>query len=415
MDRELSGEYLKKRKWSVGFTAGITILVFALLFFGVRLLIKPVIHLSDLRTAVVDRGDLEATISASGILLPEFEEIIASPVTSRILELQHNVGERVNKGEIIMLLDKTGEQLQLEKMKEELSSKQNRLKKLQLTIQKALIDLHTNYEIQRLRLESLETSFENEKYIKGLGGSTQEMVKQAELNAKISRMELDHLSQSIDNQKATMQTDIKDLEFEINIHKRNMEEVNRILDESDVKATGNGVITWVNDKIGTTVALGSELVKLADLSSFKAEGSVSEIYLNKLAIGGKVKLSVNDSILSGKISAINPTVQNDAVKFSVQLDNKHHSSLRSNQKVDLFIVTSFHKNVIRLPREGFNGGGASTYVFVLRGDKAIRTRVQFGESNSGFLEIVKGLVPGDVVIVSDMEDNMHLKEIKVKN
>jgi len=414
VDRKLSSEIIRNRKLSLSLKILAIICTISLLFFAFRLLIRPVIHLSEIKIAKVDQGNLEASVSASGVILPEFEEMITSPITSRILGVQHNVGETVTKGTILMLLDKTAEQLQLDRMKEELASKQNRLKKLQLTLEKTLIDLQTNFEIERLRSESLERSFENEKYIKNLGGSSQEMVKQAELNAKISRLEIDHLRQSIENQKASMKTDVKDLEFEINIHQRNMAENERRMESADIKAPGDGVITWINDKIGTTVSLGSELVKLADLKSFKAEATISEIYLMKLSTGGKVNLIINDSILTGKISAINPTVQNDAVKFSVQLDIKNQPLLRSNQRVEMYVITAFHNNIIRLARGEYNRGTGSPYVFVVKRDKALRTLVKFGDSNSDYTEIKEGLHPGDKVIISNLEDKMHYAEIKVK-
>lgn len=250
--------------------------------------------------------------------------------------------------------------------------------------------------------------------MKSLGASSQESVKQAEMNSEIATMESIHLKKSIENQKASMQTDLLDLQYEINIHRRNMDEIRKHISNADVKASGSGVITWINDKIGTTVSLGSELVKMANLTSFTAEATVSDLYSRKLAIGGKVNILVNDSLLTGKIAAINPTVQNDAIKFKVQLDKKNHPMLRSNQKVDIFIVTAFREKVLRLPRGEYFSGTSQPYVFVVKGDKAIRRIVKFGESNFEYVEVENGLEVGESIITSKMDDKMHLTDIKVK-
>ncbi|NJK97781.1 MAG: HlyD family efflux transporter periplasmic adaptor subunit [Bacteroidales bacterium] len=193
-----------------------------------------------------------------------------------------------------------------------------------------------------------------------------------------------------------------------------MEELRKRIEDSDVKAPGKGVITWVNDKIGSTVSYGSEVVKLANLTSFKVEGTVSEIYLPKLSIGGKIVLNINDSILSGKISAINPTVQNESVKFTVMLDRKDHPVLRSNQRTDVNIVTSNRKNIIRIPREGLVLKGSNPYLFVVKDGWAYRRMVSFGESSFYYIEVKEGILPGEEVIISDMEENMHHEKIKLK-
>jgi HlyD family secretion protein len=413
MDRELSREQILRRQRKRIAQGGIIFIIVLVLFLLFRFWLRPVIHRSEIQTTFTDRGDIEATISASGTILPEFEEVISSPITSRILHIYHNVGETVKEGEIILSLDKKNEQLQLAKSLEDLASKENQKKKLQLSMERTLLDLQTNYEIQRLRTESLNTIFQNEKYIHSLGGTTQEMVKQAELNAKIAQLEIDHLHQSIANQKSSLQADLRDQEFIINNQKRDLDELKNRINNADVKATGVGVVTWINDKIGSTVSLGEGLVKLSNLQSFKAEGTVSDIQHNKLAVGRKVILEVNDSLLTGTISSINPTVQNDAVKFTVMPTDKSHPALRSNQKVDLYIVTSQRKKVVRLAKKNWINNSSNPYLFVIKGNKAIRKTVQFGESNFDYMEIKSGIAPGEEVIISDMADKMHLKEIKI--
>lgn len=414
MDRNISPKILKKqkrRRFIIIASAGILLFV---VFGAFRSLITPVIHLSDVEIVKSDRGNLEASVSASGMILPEFEEVIVAPVTSRILKVHRNVGELVKAGDIILSLDKTADEMQLSRMFDELASKQNQKKKLQLTIESTITDLQTNFEIQRLKSESVTKSYENEKYLKSIGGTTDEMVKLAELNSKISKLEMEHLQQNITNKTASLQTDLKDQEYRISIYQKEIQELKNRIENSDIKASGNGVVIWINDKIGSTVSMGGEVVKLANLSSFKVEGSISEFNSGKLALERQVKVYVGDSVLPGKISAVNPTVQNDNVKFVVSLDRKDHPALRSNQRVDLSIVTSYRKNVVRIPRQRLVLKGSNPYLFVLKNGEAVRRTVRFGESNFEYFEVVDGISAGEQVIISDMDDKMHHQKIKVK-
>jgi HlyD family secretion protein len=414
MDRNLSVEFIKKQRTRrVAF--GVMFVLLALgLFGGFRMLIRPTIDINKIETAIANQGDVEGSVMATGIILPEFEEVISSPVTSRIVKIYHNVGELVKKDDIILSLDKSNDELQLSKMTEELASRENQKKRLELNVEATIIDLQTNFEIQQLKGASLKTKFENEKYLKTLGGTTEETVKQAELEAKIAQLETDHLQKNILNKKAQLQTELKEQEFNISIYRKDVNEVETRLSASDVKVPGAGVITWINDKIGSTVVNGSELIKLSNFGSFKIEGTISEIYLKKISVGSKVLVMVNDSILIGRVSSINPTVQNDAVKFTLIPNVKNHPALSSNKKVDLMIVTSLKRNVIRLPKSALDNIGSSPYFFVVKGDKAIRRLIKLGESNFDYVEVESGLEPGDKVITSAMEDYKHLENVKIK-
>lgn len=414
MDREISIEVIKKQRKRRVIVVAAVCLSLVVVFGAFRSLMVPVLHRSDIETAVAVTGDMDASIMASGMVLPEFEEVIVSPVTSRILKVNRNVGEMVKEGDMILSLDKSADEMQLSRMLEELASKQNQKKKLQLNIESTLTELQTNYEIQRLKGASLLKSYENEQYLKTLGGTTEEMVKLAELNSKISQLEVQHLGESITNKKATLEADLKDQEYKISIYQKEINELKKRIDDSDIKASGSGVVIWINDKIGSTVSAGGEVVKLANLTSFKVEGNINDINSGKLALGRKVKVYVGDSVVTGMISAVNPTVENDNVKFVVSLDRKDNPLLRSNQKVDISIITSHKKNAVLLPRQRLVMKGANPYLFILKEGEALRRTVKLGEGNFDYIEVLEGIKAGDEVIISDMEDRMHLQRIRVK-
>ena len=66
------------------------------------------------------------------------------------------------------------------------------------------------------------------------------------------------------------------------------------------------------------------------------------------------------------------------------------------------------------PKGPFAQGNGTDDVFVVQGDHAVRRRVRFGLAGYDFYEVVDGLSPGEVVILSDMKDYEHLDRIKIK-
>lgn len=416
MDRELSEstKRKKKRKILIRITIAIIILIASIVL--LRQFIRPKIDSTEFYTAEATIGNIQATVSASGTVLPEFEEIISSPITSKIKGIVKNTGDNISAGDTILLLDKRSASVSLEKMKDELAMKMNNENKLRLQLEQSLIDLKTQYQVKKLQVENMEAEVNAEKHLVDIGGGTKEKVEKAELNLQVSKLELEQIEQTITNKEKTMEADLYGLNYEISIERKNVNELQEKLNASTITVDKKGVITWINSEIGKSVAEGEDLVKIANLESFWVEGVISEMHASKLSPGGLVKVRINDDTeIPGEIVSISPSVESNTIRFKVKLDEKKNSLLRPNLKVDLFVVTSFKKNVVLVKNGPFYRGGSKQEVFVKTADKLIRKNVEFGESNFDSVEIVNGLSDGDEVVVSDMSEFERYEELTLTN
>jgi len=156
MDRALSDSVKRKRKRKLITRVTIVCLVSFTLIVLLRNVIRPSIQAEDFYTEQTKKGNIQASVSASGTVVPEFKEIITSPISSRIIKILHNTGDEVNNGDTILLLDTKIAILSLEKMKDELAMNKNNVNKLKLQLEKSLIDLKTQYQIKMLYVEDME-------------------------------------------------------------------------------------------------------------------------------------------------------------------------------------------------------------------------------------------------------------------
>jgi len=111
---------------------------------------------------------------------------------------------------------------------------------------------------------------------------------------------------------------------------------------------------------------------------------------------------------------IKPSVANGIVQFSIALDDNKHASLRPNMKVEVFIVTNRIANAVRVANGPAFNGKRKTSVFVLENGIAKRREVEIGLSNFDFVEIKSGIQAGEKVIITDLSQYEHLKEIKIE-
>ena len=126
-------------------------------------------------------------------------------------------------------------------------------------------------------------------------------------------------------------------------------------------------------------------------------------------------VKIADGMLDATLTAILPTIEGGAMSFEVALGEPDHPALRHNMRVDVLVVTDRRENVLRVPRGPFiRSGGMNHQVFVVAGNRAERTDIDLGLSGHDYYEVRAGLDEGDEVIVSDMSNYLHAREIRIK-
>lgn len=405
---------LKKKKKTFSFILiGVIVLVAAIWL--LRTSFASVIKKSNITTAVVERGDIENTIAATGEILPEFEEIITSPVNASIQKVLMDAGNTVQAGQSVLTLDKTASQTLYTKQKFELESKRNDIAKLKLDLNKSFYDIRSNNDIKQLRINSLQADVENAKRLYKAGGGTKEDVDKAELALKVALLEKQQLENEIRSKQQTMQLEIREAELAADVEMNSLNELQRKLKAADIVATRAGVITWVNKNIGAAVHEGESIARIADLSSFKITGSISDNYLDQLHNSMTAIVRINETQIRGTVTNVYPSVQNGIVSFDVRLDEQDNKMLRPNMKADVYLVTDAHSNVLRVANGPAFKGSSTQNIFVLNNGKAEKRTVHIGLTNFDYVELKDNVKPGDVVITSDMSDYKNSKEVTIKN
>lgn len=414
MDRNLSETVKRQRTlrqlgiWLVAITlAGLALL-------GLRSALQANIRSSQIRTAVVERGDIESTLAATGLILPEFEEVVTAPATADVKEVYTSEGAKVQAGDALLSLDKEALELDVERLSDQLALRRNSIQKLRLELSKSLFDLQIRDSIKALNISSLVAELDNARRLNRVGGATQEQVEQAELTLRIARLEKRQLENELRTKQQSIQTDLRESELEAQIQERNLRETEHKLAQADIKAPRAGVLTWIKKEIGSSVREGEQVAKVAGLSSYRLEGSIADLYAGRIQPGMAVQVRINDTLLTGAITNVRPTVVNDILAFDVRLDNPRHPLLRPNLRVEVYVITERRENVVRVANGPAFNGQSTQKLFVLDGNHAYRRNVPIGLSNFDYIELRGQVQPGEQVIISDMSDYEHLKQITIK-
>lgn len=406
MDRLISARTQRsraRRGWLVG---GLVALLLGAGLVAFRSELQPTIGVRQLLTARVEVGDVEATLAAGGIVVPAREATITAPIASTIRRVVRQVGDKVQAGEPILVLDKEQAASALGKLRDEQARQLNRTAQLNLTLEQALNDLRAQQAAQQARVGSLQAALRDEQYLLKIGGTTAENVRQAGLNLRVADLELRRLRDQVRTQHRAAAADQREVGFQLASKARDIQEHARQLRQADISADQPGVLTWVNDQLGATVAQGTELARVADLSAFRVRATIADSYADALHPGDPVivRLGGTGPDLRGAISTVNPAVDKGSVTFYATLDDPRHAALRPNLRVDVFVVTSRQARTLRIKNGPFYQGGREQAVYVVRAGRAERRTVRFGESNFDWVQIMGGLRAGEEILVTDTKD-----------
>jgi HlyD family secretion protein len=415
VDRPLDPEFQRTRRLGrLGKIAGLLVCIAALLVW-LPGWIRPSISRGRVRTAKVTLGPIESTITASGTVVPEVERALSSPLDARVLRILKRPGDPLQAGDPLVVLDASESVLSVEKIAKDLALKDNQQAQTRLALEKSLLDIEGRLNSKRLDLDSLRADLADNRALFKEGLISREKLRQAELAEAKAVIELKQIEGERNNVQQTNQAQIEGLALERGSLGKEAAEARRQLDLATTRADRDGVVTWALSEEGVLVRRGDVIARIADLRSFRVDATVSDVHAKALAVGMPVIVRVNeDDALEGRVSAIHPKIENGVMTFTVSLADKSNRLLRSNLRVDVLVVLQRKPRVLCLKKGPFSEGEGYRQAFVVRGDRAVRTPIGLGIASFDEFEVVNGLADGDEVIISDMRDYLHLREINIK-
>ena len=103
------------------------------------------------------------------------------------------------------------------------------------------------------------------------------------------------------------------------------------------------------------------------------------------------------------------------ISFTVQLEEDNHKRLRSGLKTDVYVMNAVKDDVLRIANSSYYVGKGEYELFVVNGNQLLKRKVQLGDSNFEFVEVIGGLQEGDQVIVSDMNAYKDKNKLKIED
>ncbi|VDR35450.1 Macrolide-specific efflux protein macA precursor [Alistipes sp. cv1] len=415
MDREIPAEVKKQKmlkrllRLAVTGTAATAALLILSRVLGNDL------HENELFIRKVDRGPIEISVSASGKLMPLQEEIIVTPINTRILEVYKNPGDSVDEGDHLLKLELASVETEYRQKLDEREMMKSKLEQARVRLNGTISELEMQRRVKSMQAKQLYTDLQDERYLDSIGAGTPDKIRRAELNYEETKLELQLLEQKIENEHKNARAELRVQELELGILDKTLEEKARLLKDARILSPRKATLTFINRQIGSQVPQGTQVAVVSDLTRLKVDCEIGDQHREKLSVGAKAVIKTGDTELRGTVVTVTPSVTNGIVYFTVVPDEADHPGLRSGLSVDIHVLYGLRQNVLRIPNGTFFKYGPGLYdLWIVREGRAEKREVSLGESSYEYVEITDGLNEGDRVILSDMERYKDKQTLKIR-
>ncbi len=322
-------------------------------------------------TALVQRGDLEDTVSATGTLQPRDYVDVGTQVSGQVKVLHVEIGDTVKKGDLLAEIDPA-----VYRSKVDASQAQLR-------------NLDAQLDQRRAQLRLAEQKARRQDNMARENATTAEAVETAKAELQAARAQVESLKAQIQQTRSTLRGDQANLEY------------------TKIYAPMAGTVVTQNAKEGQTLNANQQapiVVRIADLSTMTVQTQVSEADVSRLRVGMAVyftTLGDPGKRWYGELRQVNPTpeIVNNVVLYNALFEVPNpDGALMTQMTTQVFFVVAEAKDAVLVPLNALQRNA----VTVIRdnGETELR-QVKLGARNRILAQVVDGLQPGERVLTTE--------------
>ena len=350
------------------------------------------------KTATLQRGDLDAKVTATGTVNAVTTVLIGTQVSGTINALYVDFNSPVTKGQLLAQIDPATIQAQVDQAVASLLSAEANLKKAQAS----LLDARRTYE--------------RNKQLMANNFIAQSDLDTSETNAQATDAQLDAAKAQVLQGRAALSQAQTNLRY------------------TRIVSPVNGTVISRSIDVGQTVAASFQTPTLftiaQDLTKMQIDTSVDEADIGKVKVNQDVRFTVDaypDINFTGKVSEVRnaPTTVQNVVTYDVIVQvNNAELKLKPGMTANVSIITESRKGVLLVPNSALRfrpqaeGDGSTNAVkkratgnkgpaiWILENNKPKQKKITTGISDGSLTEVVSGeLKEGQEVIVSMLGQN----------
>ncbi len=339
-----------------------------------------------------------------GTTNPILEVSIRSQVEGRLIDLNVNIGDRVNSGEFLAQLDDSLLAAEVNRAEAELATLESELARDRAEINNA----ETEYQRTLVELEQAQNDAKTNAFLAQEGAIARQQADTFKTAAKVAEKAVTSAREQIQIQREVVAATLG----RIAAQKALIAQAKQRQSYAKLFSPMNGVVLERLVEPGDLITPGQEVLQLGDFSSIKIIVPVSELELSDIQVGQLVEVRLDaftQQSFVGRVTRISPVANSTARQVPVEVLIKNPNDRIASGLLARVRFQPKVKQRVIIPRSALKTENNQTIVFVIENqglDAPIQVtarEVTLGESANNQVEILSGISPGEQFVINSEE------------
>jgi len=402
----------RTRQKMIGLVAGalIVVLVFGLLIRGWSST-EYTIARERLRIATVAEGPFVRDVSAQGTVVAAVSPTLFAVAPGNISYVVR-AGDTVKTGQVLATLASPTLENEFQRENATLESLDTTLQRQAIEVRRQKLATQEAADLANVQIRAAERELQRAQWAWDKGEIPDRDLKSAEDARESAKLAYDHAIETTGLEQESLDLDLRAKRQERERQGYVVANLKRRVDELSVRSPVDGMVANLAVAEKASVAENAPLLTVVDLTAFEVEFQVADVYARDIKAGMESEISLDGREYKGLVTGISPEVRSGQVTGRVKFAGDQPPGLRQSQRGSVRIVIEQRAKALKFERSSDIASGTRA-VYVVEGDTAVLTPVELGAASVGEIEVLKGLAPGQQVVISGAGDFKDVPEFHI--
>jgi HlyD family secretion protein len=400
---EDKGSHWKRRRLLYIAGAALALIIAALVWLLTQWSdLKTTVPYDRLRVVTVTKGHFIRDVAAQGTVIAAVNPTLFA-IAPGTINYSVRAGDTVKKGQPLATLDSPDLRNEYDRERATLDSLTAALARQEIEIRRQILLSKQQADLAKVAITAAEREEKRAQAAWDERVISERDYRRAVDDLDSAKLNFDHATATAVLEQDSLALELRTKRLERDRQALVVQNLKSRVADLTVRSPVNGMVANLAQSEKARVPESAPLITVVDLTAFEIEFQVAETYAQDIKAGMTADITLDGRPHAGLVTAISPEVRQSVVTGHVQFNGAQPANLRQNQRAAVRIVLDERNDVVKFERGSFIDD-ATRALYVIRGDHAVRVPVELGAASVAEVEVVRGLDPGDRVIVSDMRD-----------
>ncbi|MGF7184608.1 multidrug efflux pump subunit AcrA (membrane-fusion protein) [Desulfitispora alkaliphila] len=358
-------------------------------------------------TQAVEQQDIDKRVQITGNLAGSQNANIVPKAAGQVLEIPVQVGQQVNRGDVLMRLDDEDMALALASARAGLATAEANLASAEAGVrEEELTQVRAAYEDAKRIYERMERLYEEEAISLRQLEEAELGLLQAETNLEMA-------------EKGAREEDLEAARAQVEQTRAEVNRAESALRNAVITAPIAGRVASISVEVGEMAGSGGPVMRLVSVDSVEVEVNLPESYVNNIKQGDEVQVEVaaaSSEPLIGVVKYVSPAADLQTRQFPIKVSIENSEGvLRPGMFASLNFATERQEDALVVPKEAVVNNNGQQVVYVVEEDQVHERTITTGVESANMIQVLTGVELGEEIVVKGQHRLGHGSSVKVVN